>query len=84
MIFLGTLIACFVANGGRSAWFVGVLLLMVYLVFAMSLFLLPPLERSADGAPQEQHGRLDSCPPAVAPGLFGRLVRPPGTEAEAT
>jgi len=27
---------------GRSAWFVGVLLLMVYAVFAMTLYLLPP------------------------------------------
>ena len=32
----------FVTNSGRSAWFVGVLLLMVYLVFAMTLYLLPP------------------------------------------
>jgi Ca2+:H+ antiporter len=29
-------------NSGRSAWFVGVLVLMVYLVFAMALYLLPP------------------------------------------
>jgi Ca2+:H+ antiporter len=34
--------AAFVSNGGRSAWFVGVLMLMVYLVFAMTLYLLPP------------------------------------------
>jgi hypothetical protein len=27
---------------GRSAWFVGVLVLMVYVVFAMTLCLLPP------------------------------------------
>jgi len=26
----------------RSAWFVGVLMLMVYLIFAMTLYLLPP------------------------------------------
>lgn len=42
MIFIATLTACLVTNSGRSAWFVGVLLLMVYLVFAMSLYLLPP------------------------------------------
>ena len=29
-------------NSGRSAWFVGVLVLMVYLIFAMTLYLLPP------------------------------------------
>ena len=31
-----------VTSSGRSAWFVGVLLLMVYLIFAMTLYLLPP------------------------------------------
>jgi Ca2+:H+ antiporter len=31
-----------VTNSGRSAWFVGLFLLMVYLVFAMTLYLLPP------------------------------------------
>jgi Ca2+:H+ antiporter len=29
-------------NSGRSAWFVGVLVLMVYAIFAMTLYLLPP------------------------------------------
>lgn len=43
MIFISTLIASLVTNNGRSAWFVGVLLLMVYLIFAMTLYLLPPL-----------------------------------------
>jgi Ca2+:H+ antiporter len=42
MIFVATLTASLVTNSGRSAWFVGVLLLMVYLVFAMALYLLPP------------------------------------------
>jgi Ca2+:H+ antiporter len=42
MMFLATLCAAFITVGGRSAWFVGVLLLMVYLVFAMTLYLLPP------------------------------------------
>jgi Ca2+:H+ antiporter len=31
-----------VTNSGRSAWFIGVLLIMVYLIFAMTLYLLPP------------------------------------------
>jgi Ca2+:H+ antiporter len=30
-------------NSGRSAWFVGVLVLMVYLIFALTLYLLPPV-----------------------------------------
>jgi Ca2+:H+ antiporter len=42
MILIATMTAALVTNSGRSAWFVGVLLLMVYLVFAMSLYLLPP------------------------------------------
>jgi Ca2+:H+ antiporter len=42
MILLATVTAAFVTVGGRSAWFVGVLILMVYLVFAMTLYMLPP------------------------------------------
>jgi len=42
MIFVATLTACLVTNSGRSTWFVGVLVLMVYLIFAMTLYLLPP------------------------------------------
>jgi len=42
MMLLATLTATVVTNGGRSAWFVGVLILAVYLVFAMTLYLLPP------------------------------------------
>jgi Ca2+:H+ antiporter len=34
--------ASLVATSGRSAWFVGVLVLMVYLIFAMTLYMLPP------------------------------------------
>ena len=42
MILIATLTAALVTNSGRSAWFVGVLLLMVYLIFSMTLYLLPP------------------------------------------
>ena len=42
MVLIATLTAALVTNSGRSAWFVGVLVLMVYLVFAMTLYLLPP------------------------------------------
>jgi Ca2+:H+ antiporter len=42
MMLIATVTASFVSNSGRSAWFVGVLMLMVYLVFAMTLYLLPP------------------------------------------
>ena len=42
MILIAALTAALVTSGGRSAWFLGVLLLMVYLVFATTLYLLPP------------------------------------------
>jgi Ca2+:H+ antiporter len=42
MILIATMTAAFITNGGRSAWFVGVLLIGVYLTFAATLYLLPP------------------------------------------
>jgi Ca2+:H+ antiporter len=42
MMFIATMTASLVTNSGRSAWFVGVLVLMVYFIFAMTLYLLPP------------------------------------------
>lgn len=42
MMLIATMTAMFVTVGGRSAWFVGVLVLMVYLIFAMTLYLMPP------------------------------------------
>jgi Ca2+:H+ antiporter len=42
MMLIATLTASMVANTGRSAWFVGVLVMMVYFIFAMTLYLMPP------------------------------------------
>jgi Ca2+:H+ antiporter len=42
MVLLATVTASMVINSGRSAWFVGVLLLMVYSTFAWTLYLMPP------------------------------------------
>ena len=42
MMLIATLTAALVTNNGRSAWFVGVLVLMDYLIFALTLYLLPP------------------------------------------
>jgi Ca2+:H+ antiporter len=42
MMLIATLTASLVTNSGRSAWFLGVLVLMVYLIFALTLYLLPP------------------------------------------
>jgi Ca2+:H+ antiporter len=41
MIFIATMTAQLVTNSGRSTWFVGVLIIMVYLIFATTLYLLP-------------------------------------------
>jgi Ca2+:H+ antiporter len=42
MMLIATMTASLVVNSGRSAWFVGVLVLMVYAIFAMTLYLMPP------------------------------------------
>jgi len=42
MILIAALTANIVTSNGRSAWFVGVLLLMLYLIYAITLYLLPP------------------------------------------
>ena len=42
MMLIAAFTATMVANNGRSAWFVGVLVLMVYVIFGMALYLLPP------------------------------------------
>lgn len=42
MMLIATLTVTLVAGSGRSAWFVGAVLLMVYLIFAATLYLMPP------------------------------------------
>lgn len=42
-ILIATFAVSFVATSGRSAWFTGVQLLVIYLTFAMTLYLIPPL-----------------------------------------
>lgn len=42
MVLIATMTAIIVTNGGHSTWFVGVLMLIVYLILAMTLYLLPP------------------------------------------
>jgi Ca2+:H+ antiporter len=47
MIMVAALTAFLVTEGGRSAWFSGVLMLTVYLVFAITLYMLPPTPMAA-------------------------------------
>lgn len=42
MMLIAAMTASLVTNSGRSTWFVGVLVLTVYLIFAVTLYLLPP------------------------------------------
>jgi Ca2+:H+ antiporter len=41
-ILFATLTASLAITSGRSAWFVGALAIMIYLIFATSLYLLAP------------------------------------------
>jgi Ca2+:H+ antiporter len=42
MMLIATVVASLVTNAGRSAWFIGALIVIVYAIFAMTLYLLPP------------------------------------------
>lgn len=42
MIFIATLTAALVTASGHAAWFIGLLMLMIYGVFGATLFILPP------------------------------------------
>lgn len=42
MIFIATLAASLVTASGHSAWFLGVLMLLIYAIFAATLYVLPP------------------------------------------
>ncbi len=42
MVMISAVTAAFITNGGRSAWFVGILLVFIYAIFAMTLYILPP------------------------------------------
>jgi Ca2+:H+ antiporter len=58
MILIAILTVSLVTNSGRSTWFVGALVLMVYLIFAMTLYLLPP--RSSGQNPNQRQGNSNS------------------------
>jgi Ca2+:H+ antiporter len=45
MMLIATMTASLVTNSGRSAWFIGCAVILVYCIFAMTLYLLPPRVR---------------------------------------
>jgi Ca2+:H+ antiporter len=42
MILVATMSTSMVTNSGRSTWFIGIVVLIVYAIFAMTLYMLPP------------------------------------------
>jgi Ca2+:H+ antiporter len=42
MVMIAAVTCCFITNSGRSAWFIGALLLFIYAIFAMTLYVVPP------------------------------------------
>lgn len=42
MVLIATVTSCFITSSGRSAWFIGALLLFIYAIFAMTLYMVPP------------------------------------------
>jgi Ca2+:H+ antiporter len=42
MVMIATVTASFITSSGRSAWFVGALLIFIYAVFALTLYVVPP------------------------------------------
>src|SRR5262245_57031513 len=42
MVMIATVTSCFLSNSGRSAWFIGALLIFIYAIFAMTLYVVPP------------------------------------------
>jgi Ca2+:H+ antiporter len=42
MVMIAAVTSTFITNSGRSAWFIGALLLFIYTIFAMTLYMVPP------------------------------------------
>ena len=42
MVMIATVTATFITTSGRSAWFVGALMIFIYAVFALTLYVVPP------------------------------------------
>jgi len=42
MVMIAAITSCFITNSGRSAWFIGVLLVLICAIFAMTLYVVPP------------------------------------------
>jgi Ca2+:H+ antiporter len=61
MMLIAAMTASLMTSGGRSAWFVGVLLLTVYLIFAMTLYLMPPRLQGEGTGPRKTTEQSECC-----------------------
>jgi Ca2+:H+ antiporter len=43
---IATVTASFITSSGRSAWFIGALLIFIYAVFALTLYVVPPASKA--------------------------------------
>jgi Ca2+:H+ antiporter len=79
MMLIAALSAFLLTTSGQSAWFVGALLLMVYLVFAMTLYLLPPRNKeNGDDTGLGGTGQLPHAAHLYSPTCGQQLGRPLG------
>ena len=51
MVMISAVTATFITSSGRSAWFIGVLLIFIYAIFAMTLYVVPPAAQGPGGMP---------------------------------
>lgn len=42
MVMIAAVTSCFITYSGRSAWFIGALLIFIYAIFAMTIYVVPP------------------------------------------
>jgi len=61
MMLIATLTASLVSNQGRAAWFSGVLVLAVYLIFVITLYLLPPRHSAEEHARHAGPRTVGAC-----------------------
>ena len=47
MVMIAAVTASFITGSGRSAWFIGALLILIYAVFALTLYVVPPPAQGA-------------------------------------
>jgi len=46
-VMIATVTASFITSSGRSAWFIGALLIFIYAIFALTLYVVPPTGKGA-------------------------------------